>query len=109
MTGTQQPDLHQRASSFDTKRINRDAGFIAVSSAANAALGAGFWAIAARYFPPEELGVMTAVLAVIVSAGLMVAAGVGDAYTALLPAVGSARPSVYRRGQRIWFGLALTA
>lgn len=97
------------AASFGMKRLNRDAALMASSSVANAILGMLFWAFAAKVFPPEKLGVMTAVLAVIVSAGLVVAAGVGDAYTALLPAVGSARLSVYRRGQRVWLGLALIA
>lgn len=97
------------ATSFGMKRLNRDAAFMAASSVANALLGILFWAFAAKVFRPEQLGVMTAVLAAIVSAGLVVAAGVGDAYTALLPAVGSARLSVYRRGQRVWLGLALIA
>jgi hypothetical protein len=48
---------------------------------------------------------MTAVLAVIVSVGNVVAVGVGDAYTALLPAVGAERTRVYRSGQRVFFTL----
>jgi O-antigen/teichoic acid export membrane protein len=80
---------------------------MASSSAANAVLGMGFWAIAAKMFPPEQLGVMTAVLAVIVSVGVVIASGVGDAYTALLPAAGSDRPRLFRRGQRLFVGVAL--
>lgn len=83
---------------FGAKRLNRDAVLMAFSSVANAALGMVFWAFAAKVFKPEQLGVMTAVLSVIVSVSLVVAAGVGDAYTALLPAVGPARRSVFRRG-----------
>jgi O-antigen/teichoic acid export membrane protein len=67
-----------------------------------------FWAIAAKIFPPADLGVMTAVLAVIMSVAIVVATGVGDAYTALLPASGTDRRSLYRRGQGIFFALALT-
>ncbi|ANW65681.1 hypothetical protein BCA37_20830 [Mycobacterium sp. djl-10] len=92
---------------FGIGRVHRDAGWVAVSSLATAALGAAFWAFAARYIAPQQLGVMTAVLAVIASLGSVVAAGVGDAYTALLPAVGSARVRVYRRGQRVFLALAL--
>jgi O-antigen/teichoic acid export membrane protein len=81
---------------------------MASSSVANAVLGVAFWAIAAKVFPPERLGVMTAVLAVITSVGLVVAYGIGDAYTALLPAAGADRASLYRRGQHVFVGLALS-
>jgi O-antigen/teichoic acid export membrane protein len=79
---------------------------MATSSVASAVLGAAFWALAAKLFPPDELGVMTAVIAVITAMGVVVAAGVGDAYTALLPAVGNARQRLYRRGQRVFWGIA---
>jgi O-antigen/teichoic acid export membrane protein len=82
---------------------------MASSSVANAALGMVFWAIAAKMFAPERLGVMTAVLAVIVSVGVVVAGAIGDAYTALLPAAGPDRPHLYRRGQRLFVGVALIA
>jgi O-antigen/teichoic acid export membrane protein len=79
---------------------------MASSSVVNAVLGAAFWALAAKRFPPQELGVMTAVMAVIVSTGVVVASGIGDAYTALLPAVGAACPRLYRRGQRAFWVIA---
>jgi O-antigen/teichoic acid export membrane protein len=88
---------------FGTTRLYRDAGSMASSSVVNAGLGAAFWALAANRFPPHELGVMTAVMAVIVSTGVVVASGIGDAYTALLPAVGTARPRLYRQGQRAFW------
>jgi O-antigen/teichoic acid export membrane protein len=93
-------------SRFGAQRLYRDAVSLATSSVVNAVLGIAFWALAAKLFPPEKLGVMTAVLAVIVSVGVVVSAGVGDAYTALLPAVGTDRPHFYKRGQRVFFGLA---
>src|SRR5882724_1578710 len=96
----------QPMSRFGASRLYRDAGAMVTSSVANAILGVGYWAIAAKMFPPEKLGVMTAVLAVIVAVAVVMAAGVGDAYTALLPAAGAARPALYRRGQRVFFGLA---
>lgn len=85
------------------KRLYRDAGSIATSSAANVILGVAFWALAAKLFPPEQLGVMTAVLAVIVAVGLVIGSGIGNAYTALLPAAGSATASLYRHGQRVFY------
>ncbi|PXX03208.1 O-antigen/teichoic acid export membrane protein [Mycolicibacterium moriokaense] len=93
-------------SRFGAKRLYRDAGSMASSSVASGLLGAAFWALSARIFPPAELGVMTAVMAVITATGVVVAAGVGDAYTALLPAVGSARVRLYRRGQRMFWIIA---
>jgi O-antigen/teichoic acid export membrane protein len=109
MAAVANPVVDEGVSRFGVKRLYRDAGAMATSSAANAVLGAVFWACAAKIFPPEQLGVMTAVLAVIVSAGLVIAAGVGDAYTALLPAVGQARPMLYRRGQRAFWAMAAIA
>lgn len=94
---------------FGVQRVHRDAGAAAVASVINAVLGAAFWAFAARFIAPTQLGVMTAVLAVMVATASVVAAGVGDAYTALLPAVGRARTKVYRRGQRVFFGLVVAA
>jgi O-antigen/teichoic acid export membrane protein len=94
-------------SRFGTNRLFRDAGSMATASVATAALGFVFWAVAARLFPPEELGVMTAVLSVITAVSLVVAASAGDPYISLLPAAGPARERVYRRGQRVWFAMAL--
>jgi O-antigen/teichoic acid export membrane protein len=96
------------ASRFGAGRVYRDAASLASSSVANALLGVVFWAIAAKVIPPHDLGVMTAVLAVIVSVSLVISFGVGDAYTALLPAAGADRLSLYRRGQLVFLGLALT-
>lgn len=94
---------------FGAQRLYRDAGAMATSSVASAILGAAFWALAAILFPPRELGVMTAVMAVITSTGVVVASGIGDAFTALLPAVGSGRPGVYRRGLRVFWLIAVAA
>nr|WP_313775626.1 hypothetical protein [Mycobacterium sp.] len=77
-----------------------------MSAIGNAILGIAFWAVAAKAFSPHDLGVMTAVLAVIMSTGVVAATGIGDSYTALLPAVGDHRPQFYRRGQRLFLVLA---
>ncbi|HEX2284490.1 MAG TPA: glycosyltransferase, partial [Mycobacterium sp.] len=109
MTTQSDPIPVQMVSRFGAGRLYRDAGSIATSSAANAVLGMVFWAVAAKLLPPDQLGVMTAVLAVIIGLGLIIASGIGDAYTAVLPAVGPSRVEVYRRGQRLFMLTAVSA
>jgi O-antigen/teichoic acid export membrane protein len=109
VSGKKKTALAASSPRFGAQRLYRDATSMASSSVVNAFFGVGFWAIAAKTFPPHQLGVMTAVLAVIVSVSTVVASGVGDAYTALLPAAGSDRPSLYRRGQRIFYGITLVS
>jgi O-antigen/teichoic acid export membrane protein len=109
MPGESETIAAERASRFGIQRVHRDAGAMALSSIANAALGAAFWAFAAKFISPQQLGVMTAVLAVIVAVGGVLASGIGDAYTALLPAAGMARQRVYRRGQRVFMVLGTAA
>lgn len=103
MSAVSQPEPLTR---FGATRLNRDAVFMGVSAIGNALLGIAFWAVAAKAFSPHDLGVMTAVLAVIMSTGVVAATGIGDSYTALLPAVGDHRPQFYRRGQRLFLVLA---
>jgi len=99
--------LAEAPSRFGVKRLYRDAGALLTASIANAALGMVFWGFAAKTLPPAQLGVMTAILSVIASTGVVVANGVGYAYTALLPAVGDARRVVFRRGQRVFLTVSL--
>lgn len=87
---------------FGANRLFRDAASLASSSAVNAVFGMVGWAIAAHLIAPASLGVMTAVLAAITTPAIAVATMIGDAYTALLPAVGTARPIIFRRGQRLF-------
>lgn len=109
MTAVPEAPTEAPAPRFGARRVHRDAAAMALSSVANAGLGVAFWAFAAKFVSPVQLGVMTAVLAVILSVGNVIAVGVGDAYTALLPAVGSARPRVYRHGQRLFVMLVVAA
>jgi O-antigen/teichoic acid export membrane protein len=90
-------------------KLYRDAAALASSSMLTAVLGMGFWAICARVVPPAELGVQTALLSIIVAPALVVASGVGDAFTALVPASGPARAAVVRRGYRMLLVMAATA
>jgi len=107
MTAEPEAVVDGPAARFGAQRLYRDAASLVSSFVTNALLGVGFWAVAAKLFPPAQLGVMTAVLAVIVSVAIVVATGVGDTYTALLPAAGVDRPHLYRRGQRVFVVLAL--
>lgn len=88
-------------SRYGAQRVHRDAAAVAAGSVINAVLGVAFWAYSARFVTPGELGVMTAILSVITAVGSVIAAGVGDAYSAVLPAVGRDRPTVLRRGLRL--------
>ncbi|MCV7152503.1 lipopolysaccharide biosynthesis protein [Mycolicibacterium pyrenivorans] len=94
---------------FGVTRLYRDAASLASSYVVNATFGMLFWVVAARMVPPERLGVMTAVLAAITAPALVLAAGIGDAYTAMMPAAGSARPALYRRGQRVYLAASTLA
>jgi O-antigen/teichoic acid export membrane protein len=107
MTAEPEAVVEFTVSRFGSNRLFRDAGSMASSSMAAAVLGAAFWALAAKVFPAHELGVMTAVLAVVVAISTVIASATGGAYTALLPAVGAARTSVYARGQRLHLILAV--
>src|SRR5690349_22266781 len=109
MTAEPEAVVDGPAARFGAQRLYRDAASLASSSVTNAVLGVAFWALAAKLFAPAQLGVMTAVLAVIISVAIVVATGVGDAYTALLPAAGVARLQLYRRGQRVFVVLALVS
>jgi O-antigen/teichoic acid export membrane protein len=107
LTSDPETVLELATTRFGAQRLFRDAGSMASSSMASAVLGMVFWTIAAKLYPPEQLGVMAAVLSVITSVSTVVAASTGDTYTVLLPAAGPARASVYRRGQRLWICLAI--
>ncbi|WP_020100624.1 hypothetical protein [Mycobacterium sp. 360MFTsu5.1] len=71
---------------------------VAVHSAAlittwiiTAATGIIFWSIAARVMSPERLGVDTALISLISTAGIVAATGTGNSFVALLPAPGCDR------------------
>jgi O-antigen/teichoic acid export membrane protein len=82
-------------------RLYRDAFSLASSSMLTAVLGIGFWAVCARVISPATLGVQTALLSIIVAPAIVVASGVGDAFTAIVPAAGSARARVVAQGYRL--------
>jgi O-antigen/teichoic acid export membrane protein len=94
------PTMASAPPRYGATRLYRDAGSMAFASLGAAVFGAAFWVLAAKLYPPDQIGVMTAVLAVINAVGIVVASAAGDAYTTLLPAVGSARLRVYKRGRR---------
>ncbi|MCE5292649.1 MAG: hypothetical protein LLG14_25920 [Nocardiaceae bacterium] len=106
MTGPAPEIIATPTPRYGPARLYRDAASLATSSVVNAGLGAVFWAIAGFMIAPERLGVMTAVLAVITSASIIVATGVGDTYTSLMPSAGALRPQLIARGQRAFLAMA---
>lgn len=90
-----------------SSRLYRDAASLASSSMLTAVLGMGFWAMCAHYIQPAQLGVQTALLSIIVAPAIMVASGVGDAFTALVPAAGPERADVVRQGYRLLVAMAV--
>ncbi|MGH8891126.1 MAG: lipopolysaccharide biosynthesis protein [Acidothermaceae bacterium] len=93
----------------NSSRLYRDATSLASSSMLTALLGVGFWIVAARLLPPSKLGVQTALLSAITAPAIVIASGVGDAFTAVLPAAPGLRASVLRRGYSIVLALSVTA
>ena len=87
-------------------KLYRDAAALASSSMITAVLGMGFWALCAHLIPPAKLGVQTALLSIMVAPAIMVASGVGDAFTALIPAAGLDRAAVVSRGYRLLVSMA---
>jgi O-antigen/teichoic acid export membrane protein len=88
-------------------KLYRDAAALASSSMLTAVLGMGFWAICGRLIEPSKLGVQTALLSIIVAPGIVVASGVGDAFTALVPAAGPRRAQVIRRGYMLALSMSV--
>lgn len=78
-----------------------DSAALIATSALTAFVGLGFWALAARYLPPHALGVDTALLSLVTTAGMIAANGTGNAFTALLPAPGCDSRRRLRDGYRI--------
>ncbi len=67
-----------------------DSVALIVTSALSAATGIAFWTLAARLIPPHQLGVETALLSLMTTAGAVAASGPGNAITAMIPAAGAA-------------------
>ncbi|PBC37869.1 hypothetical protein CJ178_27975 [Rhodococcus sp. ACPA4] len=93
----------------DGPRIYSDAASMASAQVINAALGMGFWAIAALILPPAQLGVMTALLALVTAPAMVIGTGVGDVFNSMMPAAGPELPSVFRRGLRVFYLLSVPA
>jgi O-antigen/teichoic acid export membrane protein len=102
MTPTAMPRSIPEAARYGRNRLFRDATSLASSSLVNAVFGMGSMALTAHLVPPVRLGVYSAVLSAIMTPALAAATAVGNAYASLLPAVGRARPRVFRHGQRVF-------
>lgn len=68
--------------------LARDSLALIATSGLSAGVGLIFWAVAARMLPPASLGVDTALLSLMITAGTIAAVGVGNSFNALLPTAG---------------------
>jgi O-antigen/teichoic acid export membrane protein len=87
-------------------KLYRDALSLASSSMLTALFGVAFWAVCGKLISPSVLGVQTALLSIIVAPAIVVASGVGDAFTAIVPVSGPAREKVIARGYRLLIVMA---
>ncbi|MGV9825932.1 lipopolysaccharide biosynthesis protein [Gordonia sp. NPDC003429] len=88
--------------------VTVDSSALIVTSGVTAVTGIAFWAIAARLIPPHELGIETAVLSLMTTAGTVAASGPGNALTAMLPATPLvARGGLLRHAAMVVTGTAL--
>jgi O-antigen/teichoic acid export membrane protein len=71
--------------------VAADSIALILTSGLTAATGFLFWTLAARTLTPHELGVETALLSLMITAGTIAAIGTGNSFTALLPVPGCAR------------------
>ena len=94
-------DIALPAARGRTSKLYRDALSLASSSMLTALFGVGFWALCGKLIPPAVLGVQTALLSLIFAPAIVVASGVGDAFTAIVPVSGPAREKVIARGYRL--------
>ncbi|MFW0786028.1 hypothetical protein AAFP35_16060 [Gordonia sp. CPCC 206044] len=94
------PDLDSPAVGVRDRLRLALSGSIAIDSMAlittsvlTAVTGIVFWTVVARLIPPHELGVQTALLSLMTTAGTVAASGPGNALTAMIPAT----PARHRR------------
>lgn len=100
MTTPVQP-LRRAMQRYARGGVGADSVSLILTSALTAATGFLFWTLAARMLTPHELGVETALLSLMTTAGTIAAIGTGNSFTALLPVPGCARR------QRLLDGYAL--
>ncbi len=100
MTTSVQP-LRQMLARYAGGGVGADSVALIATSGLTAATGFLFWTLAARLLTPHQLGVQTALLSLMTTAGTIAAIGTGNSFTALLPAPGCARR------QRLLDGYAL--
>ncbi|MCV7431883.1 lipopolysaccharide biosynthesis protein [Mycolicibacterium bacteremicum] len=90
MTTSVQP-LRQIVERYARGGVGADSVALIVTSGLTAATGFLFWTLAARLLTPHQLGVDTALLSLMTTAGTIAAIGTGNSFTALLPVPGCAR------------------
>ncbi|MGV9713270.1 hypothetical protein ACWDTI_21695 [Gordonia sp. NPDC003424] len=79
--------LRDRLRGIVSGSVAIDSVSLIATSALTAVTGIVFWTVVARLIPPHELGVQTALLSLMITAGTVAASGPGNALTAMVPAL----------------------
>jgi O-antigen/teichoic acid export membrane protein len=74
-----------------TGRLFRTAGVLMLNTGLTAALGFGFWILAARLYSPQEVGVNSAIIAILVTVSTLAQVNLGSVFVRFLPE--TARPA----------------
>ncbi|MBL7501411.1 hypothetical protein I6A84_36545 [Frankia sp. CNm7] len=80
-----------QATKADQRSLYRNGLALALASALNAVLGAGFWVFAAHSVPRAELGQATALVSALMGLSMLGQLNLGPALAAFLPVAGSRR------------------
>lgn len=89
--GRRQPDATDGVDAAATGRLFRTAGVLMLNTGLTAALGFGFWILAARLYSPQEVGVNSAIIAILVTVSTLAQVNLGSVFVRFLPE--TARPA----------------
>lgn len=94
------PAMHRRDGADPTAAQNLRLNTVALilSTASTGVLGLAFWAVAARLFPPDQVGLASALITSAVLLSTMSTLGIDVLYERFLPVAGGRAPSLLRRG-----------
>ncbi len=91
-----------------TGRLFRTAGVLMLNTGLTAALGFGFWILAARLYSPQEVGINSAIIAILVTVSTLAQVNLGSVFVRFLPE--TARPArLILVGYAVAAGLSIVA
>lgn len=76
----------------------KNAFFLALNMGLTSALGALFWFLAAKLYPPEEVGLATTLIAVVTLLGVLTSFGIGMSLMIFLPSAGPSAGAMINTG-----------